>query len=94
MKENLEADEIIREKKLVRKEYQVSSKWGMPMLGKVKIPDEKIDFIAYDEISKNETSIENLHKTVHFFIDDGKFRAVYENYNISQLKSSLNINMY
>ncbi len=86
MKENLEADKIIREKKLVRKEYQVSSKWGMPMLGKVKIPDEKIDFIAYDEISKNETSIENLHKAVHFFIDDGKFRAVYENYNISQLK--------
>ncbi|CCQ94381.1 conserved hypothetical protein [[Clostridium] ultunense Esp] len=86
MKDKLESSKVIKEKKLIRKEYLVSPKWGMPILKKIKIPDEKIDFIAYDEISKNETSIENLHKTVHFFIDDGKFRAVYESYNISQLK--------
>ncbi|MFA5577642.1 MAG: DUF4417 domain-containing protein [Tissierellaceae bacterium] len=86
MKDKLESSEVIKEKKLIRKEYLVSPKWGMPILNKIKLPNEKIDLIAYDEISKNETSIENLHKTVHFFINDGKFRAVYESYNISQLK--------
>lgn len=86
MKYKLESDKVIEEKKLVRKEYSVSPEWGMPILKKIRLPDEKIDFIAYDEISKNETSIENLHKAVHFFIDDGKFGAVYKSYNISQLR--------
>ena len=72
MKDKLESSKVIKEKKLIRKEYLVSPKWGMPILEKIKIPDEKIDFIAYDEISKNETSIENLNKTVQEKIPGNK----------------------
>jgi len=86
MSAKLVSDKVIEEKKLVRNEYPVTSKWGMPIIKRIEVPDKKIELIPYDKTKPNETNINKLNKAVHFFIDDRKFRAVYDRYNIAQLK--------
>jgi hypothetical protein len=86
MKASFDSDKVIKEKKLIRKDFPVTPKWGMPILNKITISDETILLLRYDNTKKNETNIKNLHKAVHFFIDDSKLNGLYNKYNIDQIK--------
>lgn len=86
MNTKLESDKIIGERKLVRSEFPITSSWGMPILKGMTIDDEDISFLAYSNTKENDHNVRNLHKTIHFFIDDKKFQSVYKSYNINQIK--------
>lgn len=86
MNTRLESDKIIKERKLIRNEFPITSSWGIPILKGMMIDDKDISFLAYSSTKKNDINVKNLHKTVHFFIDDSKFQPVYNGYNINQIK--------
>ena len=83
---SLESKKVVKERKLIRNDFVVTPKWGIPILEKITVNDKTISLLRYDNTKKNETNIKNLHKTVHFFNDDSKFNGLYNSYNIDQIK--------
>lgn len=61
--------------KFLRNEYESSGRWGIPIIRKQQLDLSKIDLISYSDISCIDTI--NLHKGVHFFIDDYRFESIY-----------------
>ncbi len=59
----------------MRNEFEVEGKWGFPIIKKQGIDLSKIELIACSDVSRNDTK--NLHKGVHFFVDDFRFESVY-----------------
>ena len=59
----------------MRNEFEVDGKWGFPIIRKQSIDLEKIELISCADVSRKDTK--NLHKGVHFFVDDFRFETVY-----------------
>lgn len=76
----------IQTKKLVRNEFEMTSKYDLPIIRKNELDLEKIKLFSYSNTKYND--IRNKYKTIHFFIHDYRFESVYENaeYAIEKLR--------
>lgn len=59
----------------MRNQFEKEGKWGFPIIKKQELDTERIELISCADVSKKDT--ENLHKGVHFFVDDFRFETVY-----------------
>jgi len=59
----------------MRNQFDKEGKWGFPIIKKQKLDIENIELISCSDVSKKDTK--NLHKGVHFFVDDFRFETVY-----------------
>lgn len=60
----------------LRNEFETDGVWGFPIIVKQKLDLSNIELIACSDTSMRDTS--NLHKGVHFFVDDYRFESIYE----------------
>lgn len=61
----------------LRNGFEPSGEYGFPLVRKQVVDLDKVELIAYSDISAKDVS--NLHKGVHFFVDDYRFESVYSN---------------
>lgn len=61
----------------LRNEFEVDGKWGFPIIRKQNVDLSNIELISCSDVSKSDTK--NLHKGVHFFVDDLRFEGIYKN---------------
>ena len=59
----------------LRNEFECDGIWGFPVIKKQELELSDIDLIACSDTSMHDT--ENLHKGVHFFVDDYRFNSIY-----------------
>lgn len=59
----------------LRNEFEVEGRWGIPIIKKQQLDLENIELISCSDASKKDTK--NLHKGVHFFVDDFRFETIY-----------------
>ncbi len=62
--------------KIVRNEFKMVGKYGMPLIRKQNIDLDKIELWNFTKAKSNDE--ENKHKTIHFFTYDWHFDSVYE----------------
>lgn len=62
----------------MRNNFETSGKWEIPLIKKQKLYSENIELIPYSDTRKHDT-VNNTRKGVHFFIDDYRFTAIYNN---------------
>lgn len=60
----------------LRNEFEVEGKWGFPVIHKQELDLRNIELISCADVSKSDTK--NLHKGVHFFVDDFRFESLYK----------------
>ena len=60
----------------LRNQYKKSGKYALPLIKRQALDIENIDLISYSD-TKNNESINNINKGVHFFIDDYRFEGIY-----------------
>ena len=61
----------------LRNEFEKEGEWNFPIIKKQDINLDNLELISYSDISSKDTK--NLHKGVHFFIDDWRFESIYSN---------------
>ena len=59
----------------LRNEFEVEGRWGFPIIKKQQLDIENIELISCSDVSKKD--IINLHKGVHFFVEDFRFETIY-----------------
>ena len=59
----------------LRNEFKAEGRWGYPVIKKQELDLSSVELIACSDTSKNDTK--NLNKGVHFFVDDYRFEATY-----------------
>ena len=59
----------------LRNEFDVEGKWGFPIVRRQALDLDGIELIACSDVSSKDTK--NLHKGVHFFVDDYRFENTY-----------------
>ena len=60
----------------MRNEYDMDGKWNFPVIKKQELSFESnVELIAVSDTSKTDTK--NLHKGVHFFVDDPRFEDIF-----------------
>lgn len=60
----------------LRNNFDAEGRWNFPIIKKQELQvDDTIELIAFSDTSKGDTK--NLHKGVHFFIDDPRFESIY-----------------
>ena len=64
--------------RLLRNQYSVTEKWGVPIIRKTDVDIEKIYLLACDEISSKTKLSYLAWKTIHFFKDDSKLERFYK----------------
>lgn len=62
----------------IRNCTESTGKYGIPLIHKAPVVGPNIQLIACSE-TKAHDSVENLHKGVHFFVDDYRFQGIYNN---------------
>lgn len=62
----------------LRNEFIPCGEWGLPLVKRQELNlNEHIDLISYSDTSVHDNL--NLHKGVHFFVDDYRFEPIYRN---------------
>lgn len=59
----------------LRNEHASAGQWDFPIIKKQALDLSKLELISYSDISVRDTK--NLHKGVHFFVDDWRFETLY-----------------
>ena len=59
----------------MRNEFEVEGRWDFPIIHRQEIDLNDIELISCADVSRNDNA--NLHKGVHFFVDDYRFESVY-----------------
>ena len=62
----------------MRNTPESSGKYGIPMLHKASPVEANIQLVACSDTKAHDRE-ENLHKGVHFFVDDYRFQGIYNN---------------
>ena len=71
-----EFEKSYKKQKLVRNQFKMVGKYGMPIIKKQKIDLDKIDLWGYVKTKPNDE--ENRDKTIHFFTYDWNFESVFD----------------
>lgn len=61
----------------LRNEFETCGEWELPLVKKQSLDLDSVELISYSDISDHDMN--NLHKGVHFFVDDYRFESVYRN---------------
>lgn len=61
---------------LLRNEYVSNNEWNIPLVKKQDIDLKQLDFLSFDQVSK-ERKADDAFKTIHFFKDDYKLEGLY-----------------
>lgn len=61
----------------MRNSFPTVGKWGIPLVGKQKLPANEIMLVASSDTRANDSE-ENRRKGVHFFVDDYRFSGIYD----------------
>ena len=61
-----------------RNNLETFGKYGIPLIKKEKTVEADIELVACSDTRAHDRE-ENLHKGVHFFVDDYRFQGVYNN---------------
>lgn len=77
-------EKLLKKLKLVRNEFKLVGKYGMPFIRKQNIDVNKIDLWCYTKTKMHD--VENMDKTIHFFTYDWLFESVYEKPEIAMEK--------
>ena len=59
----------------LRNEFETAGVWGFPIIRKQNMDLSNIELIACSDTSMHDTL--NLHKGVHFLVDDYRFESTY-----------------
>lgn len=62
----------------LRNEFEKEGRWGIPIIKKQDVPLDNIKLIACSNTRPNDTE-EQKECGVHFFVDDYRFKGIYEN---------------
>lgn len=60
----------------LRNEFAGKGQWDFPLIKRQDLSLTQVDLISYSDISSTDTK--NLHKGVHFFVDDWRFDSLYD----------------
>ena len=60
----------------LRNEFETEGRWGFPIIKKQQLDVNDIELISCSDVSKKDDK--NLHKGVHFFVDDFRFETIYD----------------
>jgi len=60
----------------LRNEFETEGRWGFPIIKKQQLDVDDIELISCSDVSKKDDK--NLHKGVHFFVDDFRFETIYD----------------
>lgn len=60
----------------LRNEFETEGRWGFPIIKKQQLYVNDIELISCSDVSKKDDR--NLHKGVHFFVDDFRFETIYD----------------
>lgn len=71
-----EFEKSYKKQKLVRNQFKMVGKYGMPIIKKQEIDLDKIDLWGYTKTKPNDE--ENKDKTIHFFTYDWNFENVFD----------------
>jgi hypothetical protein len=63
-------------KLFMRNEFEVVGKWQLPLVKKQEVPTSHISLIACSDTKTHENE-QNIHRGVHFFVDDYRFSGIY-----------------
>ncbi len=61
----------------LRNEHKAEGGWDYPIIKKQSLDLTNLQLISFSDISSSDSK--NLHKGVHFFIDDWRFETLYNN---------------
>jgi hypothetical protein len=59
----------------LRNEFETEGRCGFPIIKKQQLDVNDIELISCSDVSKKDDK--NLHKGVHFFVDDFRFETIY-----------------
>ena len=62
----------------MRNNYNVDRKWGLPLVKNQKFDTDNLKMIACSDTKVNDKD-ENKKSGVHFFVDDYRFKGIYDN---------------
>lgn len=62
----------------MRNEFECVGKWQIPLIKKQEIDTNNLLLVAYSDTRAND-NMENIKRGVHFFIDDYRFKGIYNN---------------
>lgn len=62
----------------VRNTYQSVGKWGVPLVKNQNLSLDNIGLIACSDTRANDNAV-NRRNGVHFFVDDYRFKSIYDN---------------
>ncbi len=69
----------MRESQLfMRNSFPTAGKWGIPLVKKQVLPSANINLVACSD-TRTADNEENRKKGVHFFVDDYRFKNIYDN---------------
>ena len=61
----------------MRNTFETTGKWGIPLIRKQDIPLDNIRLIACSDTRTNDNDVNKLNG-VHFFVDDYRFKGIYD----------------
>lgn len=62
----------------MRNSFSSAGKWGIPLVQKQEISTDKVMLVACSD-TKSHDNEENRKRGVHFFVDDYRFKGIYDN---------------
>ncbi len=71
----------------MRNEFDTVGKWQIPLVRKQELDTSYISLVAYSDTRTNDNK-ENIKRGVHFFVDDYRFKGIYNNPDKSLAKLS------
>ena len=71
----------------MRNEFNTVGKWQIPLIKNQEIDTSDISLVAYSDTCTNDNK-ENIKRGVHFFVDDYRFKGIYNNPDKSLAKLS------
>lgn len=71
----------------MRNEFNTVGKWQIPLVKNQEIATSNISLVAYSDTRANDNE-ENVKRGVHFFVDDYRFKGIYNNPDKSLAKLS------
>lgn len=71
----------------MRNEFKTVGKWQIPLVKNQKIDTDNISLVAYSD-TRTKDNITNIKRGVHFFVDDYRFKGIYNNPDKSLAKLS------
>ena len=75
MKKNKVSKELRKDPLFLRNEFEKEGMYNFQIIRKQDVELSNLELISYSDTSNHD--VKNLHKAVHFFVDDWRFESIY-----------------